>query len=114
MSLVSGDVASAMVERMKGMARLGIGSALGTVFSGIGLLWLADWSASSTLGVGILAAIAGIFVGTSRARPAWNGLQRAVGGGDLVTAAAFGRQFSRWLSLESLLWMVALAAMIMG
>lgn len=114
MSLRSGDVASAMVERMSGMSRLGIGSALGTVFSGIGLLWLADWSASATLGVGILAALAAVFVGAARARPAWNGVQRGVDSGDLVTAAAFGRQFSRWLSLELLLWMVALAAMIVG
>lgn len=103
-----------MVERMRGVARLGIGSALTTLLSGIGLLWVADWSASATLGVGILAAIAAIAVGAARARPAWDGLQRAVDVGDLATAGAFGRQFSRWLNLESLLWIVALAAMIMG
>lgn len=114
MSLRSGDVASAMVERMRGMARLGIGSALGTAFSGIGLLWLAGWSASTTLGLGIFAAIAAIVVGASRARPAWEAVERAVEHGDLATGGAFGRRFSAWLHLESVLWMAALAAMVVG
>lgn len=114
MSLTSPEVASAMVARLKAVARLGIGSALATVLSGIGLLWSADWSATPTLGVGIFAAIVAVAVGASRARPAWDGVDRAVAAGDLVTAGAFGRQFSRWLHLESLLWIAALAAMIVG
>lgn len=114
MSLGSGEVASAMVERMRGMAKLGIGSALATVLSGIGLLWVADWSASATLGLGIFFAIGAMVIGAARARPAWDGVQRAVEDGDLATAGAFGRRVSAWLQLESLLWVVALAAMIVG
>ena len=114
MSLSTHEMASAMVERMRGTARLGIGSALATVLSGVGLLSLADWSASAMLGLGILAALGAIAVGASWARRSWSGVQRAVSEGDLATAGAFGRQFSRWLYLESLLWIVALGAMISG
>lgn len=114
MSLASPALATAMVSRMTGMARLGISAALVTLLSGAGLLWLDSWSASATLGLGIFAALAAIGVGASRARPAWAGVQRAVDVGDLTTAGAFGRRFSAWLHLESLLWIMALTAMIAG
>lgn len=111
---VGGDVAAAMVHRLSVTARLGISSALLTVLSGIGLLWHAAWTATAVLGLGIMAAIGAIAVGAGAARPAWNGLTSAVAGGDLALAAAFGRRFSRFLHLENLLWLAALAAMVAG
>jgi hypothetical protein len=115
MSLGAGGAAAAtMVQRLTGTSRLGIGAALMTVLSGIGLLWDAGWTSSALLGVGILAAIGAIVLGAVAARPAWNGLNAAVSSGELDLAAAYGRRFSRMLHLENLLWMAALAAMIAG
>lgn len=114
-SLVAGgDVAEAMVHRLSITARLGISSAVVTVLSGVGLLWNAGWTASAVLGLGIMAAIGAIALGAGAARPAWNGLAAAVADGDLALAAAFGRRFSRFLHLENLLWLAALAAMVAG
>lgn len=113
--LASGqDVAVAMVDRLTTTARLGIGSALLTVLSGIGLLAVAGWSASVLLGVGIMAAVGAIVVGVTLGRAAWSGLTAAVRGGEFDLAGAFGRRFSRSLHLENLLWLTALAAMVAG
>lgn len=108
------EMAKAMVARLAITARLGIGSALLTVLSGIGLLAMAGWSATALLGVGIMAAIGAIAVGAILARPAWSGLKAAVDDGDLDLAGAFGRRFSRLLHLENALWLAALAAMVAG
>jgi hypothetical protein len=108
------DQAGTMVVQMRGTARLGIGAALLTVISGAGLLAHAGWTATSVLGLGIMAALASIAVGSVLARPAWGSLEAAVGTGDLATAGAFGRRFSRLLHVENLLWVVALWAMVAG
>ncbi len=102
-----------MCRRLAASARVGIGSAVLTVLSGIGLLWNAGWTSSTLLGVGILAAIGAIVVGVT-AQPAWAGLTAAVSSGDNDLAGAYGRRFSRWLHLENLLWLAALAAMVAG
>ena len=107
-----GDVALGMVERMKASARLGISSAAVTVASGVGLLAIAGWQAPVVLGLGIMAALAAIAVGAVVARPAWAGLETAVGAGDLALAAAFGRRFSRAVHAENLLWITALSGMV--
>lgn len=109
-----GDTARTMVQRLTASSRLGIGSALLTVVSGVGLLWHAGWSASTLLGLGIFAAIGAIVLGAVAARPAWDGLAVAVRSGDMSLAAAHGRRFSRRLHLENVLWLAALAAMIAG
>lgn len=109
-----GEAATVMVQRLTATARLGIGSAVLTVLSGVALLWNAGWSSTTLLGVGILAAIGAIVLGAVAARPAWAGLTSAVSGGDPEVAAAYGRRFSRMLHLENLLWLAALAAMIAG
>ncbi|MEX1005523.1 MAG: hypothetical protein WD156_09155 [Acidimicrobiia bacterium] len=111
---VGGEAATAMVQRLTTSARLGIGAAVLTVLSGIGLLWNAGWSSSTLLGVGILAAIGAIVLGATAARPAWDGLTAAVGRGETDVAAAYGRRFSRMFHLENVLWLAALAAMIAG
>lgn len=108
------EAATSMVERLTVTARLGIGSALLTVLSGVGLLAVAGWSATALLGVGIMAAVGAIALGATLARPAWSGLQAAVDDGDLDLAGAFGRRFSRLLHLENTLWLAALAAMVAG
>ena len=103
-----------MVQRLTATSRLGIGSALLTVVSGMGLLWDAGWSSSTLLGLGIFAAIGAIVIGAIAARPAWNDLTKAVGCGDRELAGAYGRRFSRFLHMENALWLAALAAMIAG
>ena len=109
-----GEAATVMVQRLTASARLGIGSALLTVVSGLGLLWNAGWSSSTLLGLGILAAIGAIVLGAAAARPAWEGLSAAVSSADHELAGAFGRRFSRLLHFENALWLAALAAMIAG
>jgi hypothetical protein len=114
-SLAAGvEEARAMVERLGLLARVGISSALLTVVSGVGLLWNAGWTASAVLGVGIMCALGAIAVGAAVARPAWNELVAAVAGGDLALAGAYGRRFSRWLTVESALWIAALWGMVAG
>jgi hypothetical protein len=103
-----------MVERLGRLARVGIGAALLTLASGVGLLWIAGWTASAVLGVGIMCALGAIAVGAAFARPAWNGLAAAVADEDLAVAGAYGRRFSRWLTVESVLWIAALWAMVAG
>ncbi|HVR34075.1 MAG TPA: hypothetical protein VMS74_15370 [Acidimicrobiia bacterium] len=107
-----GDVAVGMFERMKANARLGMSSAVVTVASGVGLLAIAGWRAPVVLGLGIMSALAAMAVGGIAARPAWNGLETAVGAGDLPLAAAFGRRFARAVHVENLLWITALAGMV--
>ena len=109
-----GEAATTMVQRLAASSRLGIGSALLTVVSGVWLLWDAGWSSSTLLGVGILAAIGAIVLGAAGARPAWNDLEQAVKSGDDDLAGAYGRRFARFLHLENALWLAALAAMIAG
>lgn len=58
-----GEAATVMVQRLTATARLGIGSAVLTVLSGVALLWNAGWSSTTLLGVGILAAIGAIVLG---------------------------------------------------
>jgi hypothetical protein len=106
--------ASAMVERVGAAAPLGIGAALVTIASGIGLLALNNWTATTLLGLGIMAALGAVVVGASSARRAWAALEDAVRQSDLALAAAFGRRFSRSMAFENLLWLTALAAMVAG
>lgn len=114
-SLSAGDdTARLMVGRMRAVARLGIGSAVVTILTGVGLLAVAGWTASVVLGLGIMAAIGAVAVGALVARQAWNGLEAAVAVGDRATAAAFGRRFGRALALEAGLWLAALWAMVVG
>jgi hypothetical protein len=114
-SLASGgEAAATMVTRLTASARLGIGAAVLTFLTGVGLLWDAGWSSSTLLGLGILAATGAIVLGAVAARPAWEGLAAAVTSGDNELAAAYGRRFSRRLHLENVLWIAALAAMIAG
>ncbi|HSJ27643.1 MAG TPA: hypothetical protein VLB67_05485 [Acidimicrobiia bacterium] len=108
------DQAGTMVVQMRGTARLGIGAALLTVATGVALLALAGWTATTVLGLGIMAALAAVAVGAVFARPAWRGLEAAVVDDDLATAGAFGRRFSRLLHVENLLWTAALWAMVAG
>ena len=112
--VAGGEAATTMVQRLTATAGLGIGSAVLTVLSGLGLLWNAGWSSSTLLGVGILAAIGAIVLGAVAARPAWTGLAAAVSSGERELAGAYGRRFSRYLHFENVLWLVALAAMIGG
>jgi hypothetical protein len=114
-SLEHGPAAAAqMVRRTSATARLGIGSALLTVVSGVALLGQADWRATTLRGLGILAAIGAIVMGATLARPAWAALEQAVERGELAVAAAYGRRFARHLHTENLLWLAALTAMVAG
>ncbi len=106
--------AQEMLGRVGRGAPLGIGSALVTVASGLGLLALDGWSATVLVGLGIMAALGALVTGAVAGRRAWKGLVAAVESAELPTAAAFGRRFGRTLVGENVLWLAALAAMIAG
>lgn len=102
------------IRRIERAERLGIGSGLGTILSGIGLILLTTGFAGTPLRIyfGLAAAIAMVFVGGLVARPAWKEIREGIIDDDLPRAAAAERPFTRALMIENLLWIGALGAMV--
>lgn len=103
-----------LIRRMKKAERLGIGSGLGTLLTGIGLILLTDGFDDTPLNiyVGLGAVIAMFVVGAAVGRPAWNRIKASVEAGDVPQATAGIKPFVRALALENLLWILALATML--
>ena len=104
-----------LIRRMKRAERLGIGSGLGTLLTGIGLILLTVGFADTPIEtyVGLAAVIAMFVVGAAVGRPAWNRIKASIEAGDAPGAAAGIKPFSRALALENLLWILALATMLL-
>ena len=51
-------------------------------------------------------------VGAAVGRPAWNRIKESIEAGDAPQAAAAIKPFTRALALENLLWILALATML--
>jgi uncharacterized membrane protein len=105
--------ASLLIDRMSRAQRLGIVSGLGTLATGLWLIYLTTgfMDAAITTYVALGAVLAIFVVGASVARPAWNRIRDAVVADDIPTAAASVTGFTRALNLESLLWILALTMM---
>jgi hypothetical protein len=103
-----------LIRRMKRAERLGIGSGLGTLLTGIGLILLSVGFADTPIEtyVGLAAVIAMFVVGAAVGRPAWNRIKASIEAGDAPSAAAGIKPFTRALALENLLWILALATML--
>lgn len=92
---------------------LGIVSGLGTLASGIWLMHLTTGitNASVTTYLALGAVVAMFIVGAVVASPAWKRIRRAIEAEDVPSAAAGVTGFNRAITLESLLWILALTMM---
>jgi hypothetical protein len=102
-----------LLPRLNRAERLGQIAGVGTLLTGLGLAWYLGfgtigWNVWTGLGL-VLAAIV---LGATAARPASNRFRAAVADSDRPTAAKEGRTLSRVLALESLIWTVTLALML--
>jgi hypothetical protein len=109
------DASALFLERLRRAERFGILTGLGTLAAGIGLAFAVD---ASTVGYGVwigstLVVIA-LVAGGIFARPASKQLRSAVATGDRVAAVVAGNRLNRVLAVESLLWIGALAGMVIG
>lgn len=113
-SLVEQSRADGLVRRMHIAERLGIGSGLGTVLTGVGLVFMTTgWSEVSVrIWIGLGAALSMFLVGGLVARPAWLRIEAAVEEGALSKAQAETGGFKRTLVAENTLWIIALTAMV--
>jgi hypothetical protein len=113
-SVHAGQIESeALVARLRRAERFGILTGLGTLLSGAGLIWtLGVETVSPWIWIGLALVILAIGVGAFAARPASKRLVEAVENGDRVAATVEGRQISRVLGAESLLWLGALTTML--
>lgn len=104
----------ALIQRMSRAERLGIGSGLMTILTGIGLILLGPGFADTPLQIyfGLAAALGMFVVGATVARPAWREIRAGIETSDSPRAAAGVKPLARALVVENLLWVVALGAMI--
>ncbi len=103
----------ALVARLRRAERFGILTGLGTLASGAALVWAVDAATVSLwIWVGLALVILAIGIGAFAARPASKRLVEAVEKADRVAATVEGRQISRVLGVESLLWLGALTTML--
>ena len=102
-----------LVGRLARAERLGIGSGLGTLVTGLVLLAATGFGAvSAGVYVGLGLVVGAIVLGATVARPASLGLSSAIGRHDLVAARGFAARLQGVLGAESLLWGLSLAAML--
>lgn len=105
--------AEALLRRLRRAERFGILSGLGTLLSGGALMWVIGVDTVSLwIWVGLALVLVAIGLGAAVARPASKRLRAAITRGDRVEATVAGRQINRVLGIEMLLWMAALATMI--
>lgn len=113
-SLQEQSLADGLVRRMRIAERLGIGAGLGTLLTGVGLVFMTtDWSeASLGIWIGLVAVLLMFVVGGSMARPGWMRIEAAVQEGALSKAQKETAVFKRTLAAENTLWIIALTAML--
>jgi hypothetical protein len=110
-SIAAGEGPSLMV-RLAGAERLGQITGVGTLATGLALVWLiGPGSVRAPIWVGAGAVIVAFVLGATIARPASNRLRAAVAAGD-VTAGTHAATLGRLLMVESVLWGVALVSML--
>lgn len=104
-----------LISRMKRAESLGISTGLGTLGTGVWLVFLTTGfgDAPLTIYLALAAVLAMIAVGALVASPAWREIQRGLESEDLPRAAARLSSFTGALRLEGLLWILALTAMLL-
>jgi hypothetical protein len=107
------DVARRLVPRLENAERLGIATGLGTLATGLALVFMEGAASVRTpIWVGLGLVTAAIAIGAIIARPASNRLRHAIGAGDTTAATAEARTLSTVIGAESLLWVGALVTML--
>lgn len=103
-----------LLDRMARAKPLGIISGLGTLATGIWLMYLTTGLTDADLEtyVGLGAVLAMFAVGSAVAEPAWRRIKVSIEAGDIPGAAGGATRFNRALTLESLLWVLALTMMV--
>lgn len=104
-----------VIARTRAAERLGIISGVGTVLSGLALIWMTTGLGDTPLSIwlGLAAALAMFVVGAGVASPAWRVIRHGLEEGDYPEAASRLRTFVGALHLEGLLWLLALTAMLL-
>ncbi len=113
-SVRSSESAQLLIARVRRARNLGLVSGLGTLVTGLWLIYLTTGFASAPFQtyVALGAVLAMFVVGASAARPAWKEIEAAVREGDTPHAVGASIGFGRALNLESLLWILALTMMV--
>lgn len=114
-SVRNSESAQLMIARVKRARNLGVLAGLGTLATGIWLVYLTTGFADASIQtyVALGAVLAMFVVGASVARPAWKKIEDAVREGDTPHAVGASIGFGRALNLESLLWILALTMMVL-
>ncbi|MGD2060412.1 MAG: hypothetical protein PVF87_06085 [Acidimicrobiia bacterium] len=108
------EQAGRFLQRLRRAERLGQLTGVGTLVSGAALWWAVGFeTVDAGVWVGAGLVVGAILVGAAIGRPASNQLRYAVERGDRVEATIAGGRLSRVLAVESLLWVGALAAMVL-
>lgn len=121
--LIAGDVhasirdvegASRFVARIGRARRLGVISGIITIATGLWLVYEVFGFADTPIRiwVGLGSALAIFLVAISFARPAWKRIRSGMEEGDPASAASGVVRFRQALMLENLLWILALASMV--
>jgi hypothetical protein len=108
------ETARRLVPRLERSERFGIATGLGTLATGLGLVFLRGPAFVRTpIWVGLGLVLAATAMGAIVARPASNRLRRAIGAGDTTAAMTEAGTLSTVLGAESLLWVGALVTMFL-
>lgn len=104
-----------VLHRIGRARRFGIISGLGTMVSGLALIWMTTGLAETppAIWLGLAATLAIFVVGAAVARPAWGVIRSGLEDNDYPRAASRLRSFTGALHLEGLLWILALASMLL-
>ena len=103
----------AFVARIERAQNLGIASGLATLASGLSLLfWIGPGEVRPAIHIGLVVAVAMFVVGAVVARPAWSLVKRGIESDDPESVRAGAARLSGALGLESALWVVVLATML--
>lgn len=108
------ELAQAAVERMNRAEKIGIGSALGTLATGLAMIFTMGGFALMPvrIHIGLALAIAIFVVGGTLGRPAGIRIREAVAANDLESARSSARRLTMVFGIEQLLWTIILVLMV--
>lgn len=103
-----------LIPRLNRAERLGQVTGTGTLLTGLGLAWYLGFDTiGANVWAGLGLVLVAVVMGATSARPASNRFRSAVADSNRPEAAKEGRTLSRVLALESLIWAMTLALMVL-
>jgi hypothetical protein len=103
----------ALLARARPALRLDLAAGVLTLITGIVAMGLRGGVPRIGILVGLAAVLARLALSLAVVRPAFAGVERAVGAGDLAAAAAPAGRLAAISGIGHLLWVVALAGMVL-